>query len=191
MKKTKNNLRMISIEPGLPAEFVRSTFEGNLLWGILNLKVGFGQELVPLFSSSVKGEGAFYYAIGTSTIQWWLDAAEQSKSDLAKVFLREISKGDDHFLGEFDFNEWIDAEGELMVTLPIILQAILNEHPDVVQADCFTIRTVGGEYGDAFAAGAAVVTADAIHQIDLDDWVRDTKLTNKVAMVPSAVGLKA
>lgn len=169
--------RHVLVEPGLPEDLIRTTFEGNLLWGLLHLRLGEtdADGLVPLKYDGVRGEGAFFYAIGSGTLQWWLDAAERSGSDLARICLPIMRKGDEHHKGAFDFNEWKDDAGAHVVTIPGILQAILATYGDQIENDHFVVKVSPSEYGEEYNASAAFVTAVHIESIDLVNWLAEMK----------------
>jgi hypothetical protein len=187
MLAENNHPRHVVIEPGLPENIVSSTFEGNLLWGILHSRLDEtdADGLVALRHDGVRGEGAFYYAIASGTLQWWLDAAERSSSDLANLCLPIMRKGDDHHKGAFDFNEWINEAGEPLVTIPGILQSILATYGDQLENDHFVVKVSKSQYSEEYSASASFVTAEQIDSVDLVNWLGTMEQKHASRLGPS------
>ncbi|MDW9481329.1 hypothetical protein GOB57_22030 [Sinorhizobium meliloti] len=182
-------LRQVKIEPGLPEDLIKTTFEGNLLWGLLRLRLDETDPdgLVALKCDDVRGEGAFYYSIGSGTLQWWLDAAERSGSDLAKACLPIMRKGDEHHLGAFDFNEWKDESGELLVTIPVVLKSILATYGDRLDNSRFVVKVSPSQYSEEFSGSAAFVTASHIESVDLVCWLAEMERKHALGAARAAV----
>jgi hypothetical protein len=173
MSEREPRLLNIVIQPGLPEHVVRDTFEGNLLWGMLRFRLEPSEVdgLVPLCGDNVKEDGSFFYCVAGGTIEPWVEAAEGASSELAVKALPILRQGEDRHRGRFEFGAWVDQDGERIVTIPKLLQALLASHGDKLDNDRFVVRASASDLGGEFAGSAAFVTAAEIAEMDLEKWL--------------------